>query len=43
MPFFLEVFSGKSAVSRALGRLGYYVVAIDIVFGQDHDATKLKL
>ena len=39
----LELFAGSSRFAMAMGRLGYYVIAIDIRFGEDHDLLSSKL
>ena len=39
----LELFAGSSRFAMAMGRMGYYVIAIDIRFGEDHDLLSPKL
>ena len=41
--FVLELFCGSARWSLAMGRLGFYVVAIDLRYGAGHDITRVKL
>ena len=41
--FVLELFCGSARWSRAMGRLGFYIVAIDLRYGAKHDITRVEL
>ena len=43
MRFCVELFCGSARWSKAVGRLGYYCVAIDMRFGGEHDLTGREL
>ena len=41
--FCVELFCGSARWSKAIGRRGYYCVAIDMRFGGEHDLTGREL
>ena len=43
MRFCIELFCGTARWSKAVGRLGFYCVAIDLRYGHEHDLTRRDL